>query len=85
MKFLNKDWCSFFAEYIRSVYIGYACAKHDVRYRNSYTSRWSDDKDLFVDVYRDLTSEKRGVWVAFPVALIMWLGVRTFGWIWYRK
>ena len=76
MKFLNKDWCSYFPEYIWDKYIGKVCYEHDVRYEDRNKSRWVADRELFLDVH------DKGLPVT---ALIMWLGVRTFGWIWYRK
>ena len=84
MKLFNKDHCSYFPEYIRSIYLGDMCYEHDVRYADQSKSRWVADRELLVDVYSRLRYTERGAWVALPTALTMWLGVRTFGWIWYK-
>ena len=76
MKFLNKDWCSFFPEYVWKKYIGDVCYQHDLRYGDHHKSRWVADRELLVDV------AKRGLPIT---ALVMWTGVRLLGWIWWKK
>lgn len=82
-KFLNKDWCSFFFEYVFNVYIGKICYRHDMRYSDHTKSRWVSDKELLQDVYSTLKDNNVNVITGTLVAILMWTAVRLVGWKWY--
>ena len=68
----NKDHCTLSPEGNWSM----CCARHDRRYENKRLTRFQADKLLFRCVNR-----KSNV----LIASIMFLGVRAFGWYFYKK
>lgn len=70
----DYNWCTFFPDYVCGVYIGDACERHDRRYESTRLTRAQADRLLFREMWRkDL----------YLTAIIMWCGVRLFGWIYY--
>lgn len=69
---MKKDNCTLFFEGNWSE----CCARHDKRYENKRLTRKQADRLL----YRCVHKKSKKV-----VALIMYVGVRAFGWYFYRK
>lgn len=73
-----KDYCTNFPDKILGKDYSFCCYIHDIQYNHKYAtmSRWQADKDLFKCV-----KKRRGL----LVATMMWLGVRIFGGIYYKR
>ena len=68
-----KDHCTFFPDknYGRS-----CCKPHDKAYEDPETSKWAADIEVASCVWdRDNKS----------LAVLMWIGLTTFGWVWRNK
>ena len=74
-RYKGKDWCTLFPDRVFNIYIGDVCYEHDMRYKDKTKSRWQADIELLKDI------DRRGL---HTTAVFMWIGVRLFGWIWYK-
>lgn len=69
------DGCTCFFDSIFGISIKDICDRHDRRYSNTRLTRRQADILLYRAVKRR---------VGMPVAIIMYVGVRTFGWLRYE-
>ena len=74
---MARNTCTFFPDKIFGKYIGDICKQHDDDYAiGTQVSRAEADAKLFLEV------NKRGL----PrLAVVMFVGVRSLGWIFYGK
>jgi len=64
-----------------------ACRKHDEQYEAGEGTRWEADRILWNEMIREVRALKTGPWETFLgtlIALVYWLAVRSFGWLWWK-
>lgn len=77
----GKDWCTMFPDRVAKINMSDICAAHDKRYADKSKSRWTADLELFNDVKNRGEGLKKII--SYPLATVMWIGVRVCGWYWY--
>jgi len=65
-----------------------ACRKHDEKYASEQSgSRWQADRVLWTEMMSEVRELEGSCWEQFIgrlTALIYWLAVRLFGWLWWQ-
>lgn len=76
MNQLSNNNCTCFPDIILEINHSVCCKLHDFNYGKQHISRWTADKRFFKCL-------KKKTYLL--VAVLMWLGVRAFGWYWWNK
>lgn len=95
---MNKDRCTLFPEMFLGIRLKDVCHEHDIRYADKSKSRWTADLEFFNNIkdqglYHSSKLLMEGkplqatgtATITIPLAVTMWVGVRSFGWLFYSK
>jgi hypothetical protein len=76
MNFCNSGHCTCFPDTVLGIRHSACCRLHDFNYEKQHISRWTADKRFFKCLKKH---------TFFLLAILMWSGVRAFGWFWWMK
>lgn len=83
----NKpDFCTLGPDTLRRYNWTEACRKHDRRYTTGEGTRRRADRILWREMIREVRELEAGraeKWLGRITAMLYWLSVRLFGWIWW--
>ena len=82
----KNNYCTCAPDKIFGVDLSKVCYQHDVDYlkKKNKPSRFIADKKFFFAVLNEFTKRKKNK-IGFIVAIIYFLMVRAFGWIYWKK